>query len=105
MTKLSKKTLVIIVSVLVGISFVLHKTIAYHPFTSAIMLVSTAIAGGPIVRRALSALRYRIVGIDGLVSIAVIGALIIGEYWEAAAVTFLFMIGDYHHSSIILIYY
>src|SRR5699024_3212192 len=31
--------------------------------------------------------------IDLLVSIAAIGALIIGEYWEAAAVTFLFAIG------------
>jgi len=98
MKKLSKKTLVIIVSFLVGISYILHKTIAYHPITIAVMLVSTAIAGGPILRRALAALRYRIVGIDALVSIAVIGALIIGEYWEAAAVTFLFMIGDYLES-------
>lgn len=98
MKKLSKKTLVIIVSVLVVISYILHKTIAYHPITIAIMLVSTALAGGPILRRAVSALRYRIVGIDALVSIAVIGALIIGEYWEAAAVTFLFMIGDYLES-------
>ncbi len=98
MKKPSKKTLVIIVSVLVAISYILHKTIGYHPITIAIMAVSTAIAGGPILRRALAALRYRIVGIDALVSIAVIGALIIGEYWEAAAVTFLFMIGDYLES-------
>ena len=41
------------------------------------------------------ALRYRIVGIDALVTIAVVGAMLIGEYWEAAAVTFLFMFGDY----------
>lgn len=98
MKKLSKKTLVILVSILVVISYALHKTIGYHPLTISIMLVSTAIAGGPILRRAISALRYRIVGIDALVSIAVIGALIIGEYWEAAAVTFLFMIGDYLES-------
>ena len=98
MKKLSKKTMVIIVSVLVVISYILHKTIAYHPVTITVMLVSTLIAGGPILRRALAALRYRIVGIDALVSIAVIGALIIGEYWEAAAVTFLFMIGDYLES-------
>ncbi len=98
MKKLSKKTLVIIVSILVVISYALHKTIGYHPLTISLMLVSTLIAGGPILRRALAALRYRIVGIDALVSIAVIGALIIGEYWEAAAVTFLFMIGDYLES-------
>ncbi|MFA6645641.1 MAG: cation-translocating P-type ATPase [Sphaerochaetaceae bacterium] len=98
MKKFSKKTLVIIVSILIAISYILHKTIAYHPVTITIMLVSTVIAGGPILRRAVSALRYKIVGIDALVSIAVIGALIIGEYWEAAAVTFLFMIGDYLES-------
>ncbi|MFA7018318.1 MAG: cation-translocating P-type ATPase [Sphaerochaetaceae bacterium] len=98
MKKFSKKTLVIIVSILIAISYILHKTIAYHPVTITIMLVSTIIAGGPILRRAISALRYKIVGIDALVSIAVIGALIIGEYWEAAAVTFLFMIGDYLES-------
>lgn len=95
---MNKKMLVILVSVLVAISYVLHKTIGYHPLTIGIMLISTILAGGPILRRALAAIRYRIVGIDALVSIAVIGALIIGEYWEAAAVTFLFMIGDYLES-------
>ncbi|HBT17381.1 MAG TPA: cadmium-translocating P-type ATPase [Firmicutes bacterium] len=38
------------------------------------------------------------VGIDALVTLAVIGALLIGEYWEAAAVTFLFMLGEYLES-------
>ena len=36
--------------------------------------------------------------LDALVTIAVVGAVIIGEYWEAAAVTFLFMLGDYLES-------
>ncbi|HBR23634.1 MAG TPA: cadmium-translocating P-type ATPase, partial [Firmicutes bacterium] len=48
--------------------------------------------------KAIGALKYRIVGIDALVTIAVTGAIIIGEYWEAAAVTFLFMFGDYLES-------
>lgn len=95
---MNKKHSVIIVGILVSISFVLHKTIAYHPLTIIIMLTSTLIAGLPILYRALSALRYRIVGIDALVSIAVIGAIIIGEYYEASAVTFLFLFGDYLES-------
>ena len=55
-------------------------------------------AGLPIFKKAIMALRYRIVGIDALVTIAVVGAMLIGEYWEAAAVTFLFMFGDYLES-------
>ena len=38
-------------------------------------------------------LRYKMVGIDLLVSIAVIAAFIIGDYFEAAAVTYLFTLG------------
>ena len=46
------------------------------------MIISTAIAGWPIFKKAISALRYGILGIDALVSIATIGATIIGEYWK-----------------------
>ncbi len=47
----------------------------------------------PIVIKATRALLTRAIGIDLLVSVAAIGAIIIGEYWEAAAVTFLFAVG------------
>lgn len=70
----------------------------YETITITLMLATTLIAGTPIFKKAVGALRYRIVGIDALVSIAVIGAIAIGEYWEAAAVTFLFMLGDYLES-------
>src|SRR5690625_4204679 len=58
-----------------------------------IMASAAVIAGTPILRNAVNALAVRNIGIDLLVSVAAIGALIIGEYWEAAAVTFLFAIG------------
>ncbi|WP_422116010.1 heavy metal translocating P-type ATPase [Brachybacterium sp. UNK5269] len=57
------------------------------------MVAGALVAGLPIVRQAVRALAARVIAIDLLVSIAAIGALIIGEYWEAAAVTFLFAIG------------
>ena len=66
--------------------------------TILVMIASTLVAGLPIFKKAIMALRYRIVGIDALVTIAVVGAMLIGEYWEAAAVTFLFMFGDYLES-------
>lgn len=48
----------------------------------------------PILLTAISSLQVRLVSIDVLVSIAVIGAFIIGEYNEAAIVTWLFMVGE-----------
>lgn len=57
------------------------------------MILAAVVAGGPIVIKAYRAARARIVSIDLLVSVAAIGALIIGERWEAAAVTFLFALG------------
>lgn len=62
----------------------------------AIMLaVASIIAAIPIVIHAYQALRVKVVSIELLVSIAVIGAFIIGEYDESAIVTFLFLFGSY----------
>lgn len=57
------------------------------------MVAAAVVAGTRIVISAARALWARIIDIDLLVSIAAIGAVIIGQYWEAAAVTFLFAIG------------
>ncbi|MDY0257349.1 cation-translocating P-type ATPase [Gudongella oleilytica] len=98
MPKLNKKNKVILAAVLVSVSFLLKELMGYDPLTIVFMLATTAVAGIPIFKKAFEALKYRIVGIDALVTIAVTGALFIGEYWEAAAVTFLFMFGDYLES-------
>jgi len=58
-----------------------------------LMAAAAAVAGLPIAHRAVYSLRYRVIGIELLVTVATIGALVIGEYWEAAAVTFLFQLG------------
>lgn len=60
---------------------------------AALMLVATLVAGVPIAVRALRALRARTIGIELLVAVAATGAVVIGEWWEAAAVTFLFALG------------
>jgi Cd2+/Zn2+-exporting ATPase len=59
----------------------------------AFMILAAVIAGAPVVRKAWQALTLKVVGIDLLVSIAAIGAIVIANYWEAAAVTFLFAVG------------
>jgi Cd2+/Zn2+-exporting ATPase len=62
---------------------------------AGILIAASVVAGTPIAYRALMALRYRTFSIDLLVTIAVIGALIIGEYVESAVVAFLFLFGAY----------
>ncbi|MDO5534259.1 MAG: cation-translocating P-type ATPase [Propionibacteriaceae bacterium] len=58
-----------------------------------LMIAAAVVAGVPVLKGAYRSLRARSIGIDVLVSVALVGALIIGEYWEAAAVTFLFAVG------------
>lgn len=66
-----------------------------HVFTLAnlFMLAAAVVAGYGIVVNAVRALVTKMISIDLLVSVAAIGAIIIGNFWEAAAVTFLFSIG------------
>lgn len=98
MPKLKKNQIVLLSGILISISYLLKKIMGYETVPTIFMLLTTAVSGVPIFRKAIGALRYRIVGIDALVTIAVVGAIIIGEYWEAAAVTFLFLLGDYLES-------
>jgi Zn2+/Cd2+-exporting ATPase len=62
---------------------------------SPLLLIAALVAGSEIAQRAWFGLRQRHVTIELLVTIAAVGALFIGEYWEAAAVTFLFLFGAY----------
>ena len=62
---------------------------------SILMALSTLVSGIPISVKAVRSLANRHIGIELLVSLAAVGALVIQEYWEAAAVTFLFNIGGY----------
>lgn len=72
-----------------------HAAHASAAFTlgDVFMIAAAAVAGYGIVLKAVRALIAKVIGIDLLVSVAAIGAVIIGNFWEAAAVTFLFAIG------------
>jgi len=93
--RLTKGVIVLISGVLVAISLLLKELVGYEIITIVFMLAAACVAGVPVFKKTVGAIRYGIVGIDALVSIAVISAIIIGEYWEAAVVTFLFILGDY----------
>lgn len=59
------------------------------------LILATILAMFPIGIKAYQAIRMKLFSIEMLVSIAVIGALFIGEYVEASVVTFLFLFGSY----------
>lgn len=60
-----------------------------------LMIFAAIIAGTDIAIRSVRALFRKQITIELLVTIAATGALIIGEYWESAAVTFLFVFGSW----------
>jgi Cd2+/Zn2+-exporting ATPase len=62
---------------------------------NTIMIAATLFAGYDIVSRAWQGLKNKHTNIELLVSIAAIGGLTIGVYWESAAVTFLFLLGGW----------
>src|SRR5690554_5747998 len=57
------------------------------------MIAAAIIAGYRIAISAFQALRIKIISIDLLVIVAAVGAMFIQNYWESAAVTFLFALG------------
>ena len=66
------------------------------PGASQLFLFIASIIGAiPIFIRAYQAAKVKVISIELLVSIAVIGAFLIGEYNESAIVTFLFLFGSF----------
>lgn len=95
MSRKRKGQIVAISGLFIAISLLLKTLGVLAIVTDSLMITAAVFAGYPIMKNAIQALRYRILGIEALVTIAVIGAIMIHEYWEAAAVTFLFIFGSY----------
>lgn len=77
------------------IALVLHLFRVEVWWIQGLLILATLVAGYPIMIKAWQAVRMRVFSIELLVTIAVVGALIIGEYVEAAVVSFLFLFGAY----------
>lgn len=65
------------------------------PLSGVLFGLGAALGGLPVLRRAVSELKRRLLGIDLLVSIAIVGALALGEAFEAAALAFLFGLAEW----------
>ncbi|RKD24620.1 copper-translocating P-type ATPase [Ammoniphilus oxalaticus] len=94
MTGKMKARLAAITGLLLAVSFILH-LFGFSDWKNYLLILSAIIAGYPIVIQAVQTLRMRAFSIELLVSIAIIGALFIGEYVESAVVSFLFLFGAY----------
>lgn len=89
------KTTVIVSGALAAGALLLGWLTALAGVADGFMIAAAVVAGAPVVRTAIDSLRARHVSIELLVTIAAVGAVVIGEYWEAAAVTFLFALGGW----------
>jgi len=90
-----KNQIALISGILIALSFI-SKWITGDTGFFTLSLTAASILGViPIAIQAVQALRVKVVSIDVLVTIAVLGAFLIKNYEEAAIVTFLFLFGAY----------
>ncbi|MFC3419210.1 heavy metal translocating P-type ATPase [Salinicoccus hispanicus] len=89
-----KKAITFLSALLLVLTLIFHFT-GFDVLRQFTLIIATVMAGSPIALKALQAISMKAFSIEVLVTIAVIGALFIGEYVESAVVTFLFLFGDY----------
>jgi Cd2+/Zn2+-exporting ATPase len=89
-------------AIIVGVSGLLYAggwSIGYVPgfdtASTAILILAAIVGGYDIAKTAYYEVKSRTLGIKTLVTLAAVGAIVIGSYWEAAAVVFLFALGTY----------
>lgn len=81
------------IAILIVISFI--GKFAIPIIETPAMILASIIGAIPVFLHAWTALINKVISIELLVTIAVIGAFVIGEYEESAVVTFLFLFGSY----------
>lgn len=91
----SKNQITLISGILIAIAFISKWTTGTSEIFVGALIIASIIGAAPIALQAYQALRVKVVSIDVLVTIAVIGAFLIQNYEESAIVTFLFLFGAY----------
>ncbi len=90
-----KRPITWISAALLVIAYSAHYAFGQETIATWALMIASVLGAAPIAIQAFQALRVKVVSIDVLVTIAVIGALLIGNYEESAVVTFLFLFGDF----------
>lgn len=91
----SKNKITMISGVLLAIAFISHWTSQNSTFVESLLILASIMGVSPIAIQAYQALKVKVISIDVLVTLAVLGAFIIKNYEESAIVTFLFLFGAY----------
>lgn len=93
---LSKKNQITLISgVLIGLGFFSHFILENVRISEWSLIIASIFGVAPIAIQAYQAIKVKVVSIDLLVTIAVVGAFLIQNYEEAAIVTFLFLFGHF----------
>lgn len=93
---LSKKnSITLIGAILIALAFFGRFSLDNMAIFNWSLIIASILGVAPIAIQAYQALKVKVVSIDVLVTIAVIGAILIQNYEESAIVTFLFLFGSY----------
>jgi Zn2+/Cd2+-exporting ATPase len=93
---LSKKNSITLISaILIALAFFGRFSLDNMAIFNWSLIIASILGVAPIAIQAYQALKVKVVSIDVLVTIAVIGAVLIQNYEESAIVTFLFLFGSY----------
>lgn len=91
----NKNSITLLSGILIAAAFFSKWTLGNMNVFIWSLIAASILGAAPIVIQAYQALRVKVVSIDVLVTIAVIGAFLIQNYEESAIVTFLFLFGAY----------
>ena len=91
----NKNLITFLSAILITTAFISKWTVDNLYLFTWSLVIATLIGALPIALQAYQAIRIKVVSIDVLVTIAVIGAFLIQNYEESAIVTFLFLFGAY----------
>jgi len=90
-----KNQITLISAILIAIAYISEIIFKNHDITIWALSIASIIGALPIAIQAYQALRVKVISIDLLVTIAVVGAFVIKNLEESAIVTFLFLFGAY----------
>lgn len=81
--------------ILIVLAFAAKWLLKSEAAESGLLLAASLIGGFPIAASAWQALKVKVISIDLLVTLAILGAFVIQEFEESAIVAFLFLFGAY----------